>query len=139
MPYESIEQIQTRGYEKIAQFLTVQQLFGVMALLLPGIAVTTSMDGLMRFVVLALCVLLGYLLATEVRGMAPYQRVFWRVRGVVGMAARGRTLEATDLPGTVSGVQIAIQQAGGPIRRVSSADLAPLPVARPKESHDAAA
>ena len=139
MPYESIEQIQTRGYEKIAQFLTVQQLFGVIALLLPGIAVTTNMDGLMRFVVLALCVVLGYLLATDVRGMAPYQRLFWRLRGVVSMAVRGRTLEATDLPGTVSDVQIPIQQSGGSIRRVRSADLAPLPVARPKESHDAAA
>lgn len=129
MPYETIEHMHTRGHEKITQFLTVQQLFGMGATLLPGIAVTMGMGGLLRTLVLLLCAVLGYLLATEVRGMAPYQRLFWRLRGVIIALFQDRHIAADDLPGTVGQLRLGVERSGAAVTHVAAHALRPLPIA----------
>lgn len=99
MPYRTIEQITTRGYEKVAPFLTVQQLFGVIIGLIPGVNLMRWIDGVLGVVVMLLVVLLSYLLTTEMDGMAPYERIMWHLRGLLRGVLMGTTLTPDDLPG----------------------------------------
>lgn len=76
MPYRTIEQITSRGYEKVTAFLTVQQFFGVILGFMPGLFLMDPIGNpFIGVALLLLLVVLGYLLATEMDGMAPYERL----------------------------------------------------------------
>lgn len=132
MPYQTIEQLGDRGYEKISMFLTVQNLFGIAACVLPGLALIEVVSNLvMRTIILVLLATFGYLLTTEMNGMAPYQRVLWRLRGTSRGLLRGRTLAPEHLPGTAPQSHISIDWSGSIVRRktaVTAATAESLPV-----------
>lgn len=125
MPYQTIEQLGNRGYEKISQFLTVQNLFGIAACVLPGLAIIEAVSSLvMRAIILILLAALGYLLTTEMDGMAPYQRLLWRLRGFSRAFLRGRTLAPEDLPGTAIQSHVPIDWSGSLVRRKAAPSAA---------------
>lgn len=135
MPYQTIEQINHRGYEKISMFLTVQHLFGIAACVIPGLAISEAVGSLvLRAIILLLLAALGYVLTSEIDGMAPYQRLLWRLRGAARALLRGRTIAPDDLPGTVAHAQIPIDWSGARVRRKPAPAIpgfAPVPAARP--------
>jgi hypothetical protein len=106
MPYRTIEQITSRGYEKVTQFLSVAQLFGsALGALVGGGLMVVVNNAILGATLLALLAALGYLLATEMDGMAPYERLLWRLRGLMRGAVQGRIITPDDLPGVVVDTQ----------------------------------
>ena len=118
MAYQSIEQITSRGYEKVTMFLTVQQVFGLLSTLLPGAVFMGALPdiGGLRTIFMIVLALLGYVSATEMNGMAPYERILWQVRGFTRMLLRGRTIAPDDLPGAALQMRVPISWAGSRVR-----------------------
>ena len=118
MAYHTIEQITSRGYEKVTMFLTVQQFLGTLCGVIPGAAVMGILtdNTLLRALFLFVIALVGYVITTELNGMAPYERILWQVRGATRMLLRGRTVEPDDLPGAVLQVRVPISWAGSRVR-----------------------
>ena len=102
MSYRTIEQITSRGYEKVASFLTQLQFFGTaLGVLVGGGLMTVIHNAILSTTLLVLLAALGYLLTTEMDGMAPYERLVWRLRGLVRGTLQGRIITPDDLPGVV--------------------------------------
>lgn len=102
MSYRTIEQITSRGYEKVASFLTQLQFFGTALGVLVGAGLMTVIHhAILSTTLLVLLAALGYLLTTEMDGMAPYERLVWRLRGLTRGALQGRVITPDDLPGVV--------------------------------------
>lgn len=102
MSYRTIEQLTSRGYEKVASFLTQLQFFGTaLGVLVGGGLMTVVHNAILSTTLLVLLAALGYLLTTEMDGMAPYERLVWRLRGLTRGALQGRIISPDDLPGVV--------------------------------------
>jgi hypothetical protein len=115
MPYRTIENMTRRG-EKIAPFLTVENLVGLMISGTIGYVLKAGLEGIWQFVLLAGCMGLGYLATMEIQGMARYQRVLYRLRGSMVSLARGRVITPTDLPGNASQTNSTVMQRDGLVR-----------------------
>lgn len=99
MPYEHIENIGERGSEKVASFITLGNLAGVLFVAGPLFAATVDYPFVPRVAIVLLGAVLGFACTVEVRGMAFYERVAWRVRGAARRWASGARVRPEDLPG----------------------------------------
>jgi hypothetical protein len=115
MPYRVIENMTRRG-EKIAPFLTVENLVGLMISGTISYVLKASLEGLWQFAFMAGCMGLGYFATTESQGMARYQRVLYRLRGCVVSLARGRLIAPSDLPGSAPQLHATVVQRDGLVR-----------------------
>ena len=115
MPYRTIENMTRRG-EKIAPFLTVENLVGLMISGTISYVLKASLEGIWQFVLMAVCMGMGYFATTESQGMVRYQRVMYRLRGSVVSLARGRLIAPNDLPGSAPQIQATVMQRDGLVR-----------------------
>jgi hypothetical protein len=115
MPYRTIENMTRRG-EKIAPFLTIENLVGLLISGTLGYVLKASLEGVWQFAFMAGCMGLGYLATLEVQGIVRYQRVIWRLRGSVASLVRGRALTPTDLPGSALQRHVTVVRLGGSVR-----------------------
>lgn len=94
-----IEQLRSRRGEKVAPFVTAENVVG-MSVLAGPFFVMNELPILARIVLIVFGATLGYLITQESRGMMLCERVLWRIRGEFRLLLRGRTLAPSDLSGT---------------------------------------
>lgn len=115
MPYTPITNLSRRG-EKIAPFVTMQNLGGVLAFGLVPWLLLASAPPLVRLVIALVGGVLGYILTLEVNGLSLVERFYWRMVGEVQALMVKRTISPQDMPGTVTEVRVPVIQRGGSIR-----------------------
>ncbi len=135
MAYPQLEDLCSRKREKVALFLTAENMAGVFAIGLPAYLATLQTPLWLRLLIVLAAVVLGLALTNEINGLACYERVLWRVRGW----ARRRTVGTLLRPAEFTAVPVApgdrALPVGGLLRRATaggppSAWPAPLGVAR---------
>ena len=116
MPYPQLEELTSRRREKVALFLTAENMAGLLAIGLPAYIATTGTTFWLRILILLAAAVLGVVITSEINGMACYERVLWWVRGRLRQLAGGalRPAEFTAAP-VVQGDRA--MPLGGPIRR----------------------
>lgn len=122
MPYQHIEQITERKGEKIALFLTAENAAGLMLAALPVYLITGGLPFWLRAVALGLAAILGVVATLDIGGLALYERVVWRVRGLIRQRVSGRTVRPEQLAGATPATRRErALRAGGPIQIVRRA------------------
>src|SRR3712207_6474153 len=97
MPYDQIEELQSRRNEKVILFLTFEAV--IAALAGGGLAylVTGALPSILRLVVCLLVAGAGVALTIEMGGLPLYQRVLWWLRGSVRELREGRIIHPDAL------------------------------------------
>lgn len=117
MSYHHIEQITERKGEKIALFLTAENAAGMMLVALPVYLISSGMPFWLRLIALATAAALGVVATLDVGGMALYERVIWRARGLIRRRLLGRRITPEMLAGAARPARRErVLRAGGPIR-----------------------
>jgi hypothetical protein len=131
MPYEQLEEIQSRRGEKIAMFLTLENAVGLILVAFPAYIVSAGMPFVLRVLIVLTAAALGVLATIEVNGMTAYARLLWAVRGIIRRRIQGERITPAQLIGapTLAQADRPLPR-GGPIRRRSAAP-ASLPTRRP--------
>lgn len=126
MPYEHIEEIQSRKGEKIAMFLTLENATGLILGAFPAYLITAAMPFFLRIAIVVAAAVLGVVITLDMGGMAGYERLIWLVRGTLRRRIDPRPIRPESLAGAVVTVRWGRPlPVGGPIQ------LRPVPVARP--------
>jgi hypothetical protein len=116
MPYQRIEEIQSRRSEKIALFLTVENAAGLIIAALPAYLISAGMPFLLRVLIVGAAGLLGVAMTLDVGGLAFYERLMWRVRGSLRRRVGAHVLTPNALVGTVAIRHDRPLRVGGPIQ-----------------------
>jgi hypothetical protein len=137
MPYQHIEEIQSRRSEKIALFLTVENAAGLIIAALPAYLISAGMPFLLRILLVGAAALLGVAMTLDVGGLAFYERLMWRMRGNLRRRVGSQVLTPDALVGAVAIRHDRPLRVGGPIqvrreRRPLPLRVAPQP--RPRQS-----
>lgn len=131
MSYRHIEQITERRGEKIALFLTAENAAGMMLAALPVYLISSNMPFWLRLIALALAAALGVVATLDVGGMALYERVIWRARGLIRRRLLGRRITPEHLAGAARPARRErVFRAGGPIRIARGIETHPQRVSR---------
>jgi hypothetical protein len=99
MPYQQLEEIQTRKGEKIALFLTIENAMGLMLAAFPAYLISITMPFVLRILIVGAAALLGVLATLDIGGMAFYERLAWRVRGYLRQQLASATITPEQLAG----------------------------------------
>ena len=102
MAYEPLAPILSRRGEKVAMFLTIENLVGILIAIAPAYLLTRPIGGIVQIVVIVGCGLLGYVATLEQHGMSFYERVFWRLRGRLRQFQHGSQISPESLPTAVA-------------------------------------
>lgn len=123
MPYQQLEELQSRRREKVAKFLTAEQLFAMMFLVVPVFIGTASFGFWVRGLLLVAAGILGLVLTLETDGMPLYGRLLWRIRGMFRLMMVGRLITPQHLAGTISEQGDRPLPINSPIRLIREEDL----------------
>lgn len=99
MPYRMLEELQNRKNEKVALFLTFENMVGLLLIGFPFFALTGGLPLLLRAPLVIGAGAIGVFLTMDVGGMAFYERILWWVRGMLRMRTKGRSITPTLLVG----------------------------------------
>jgi hypothetical protein len=147
MVYHQLEEIRDRKGEKIFLFLTLENMVGVglgaIAGLIGGNVLTGSMivGGLLAL----LLATVGMVITMEHQGLAGYERLGWRMQGILRRMTRGTSLSPEQLAGArattrrdrplqVGGAVRVVRKETHPVRTVGS--VGPLPPSTPTPARD---
>ncbi len=118
MAYPQLEELMSRKREKVALFLTAENMAGLLAIGLPAYIGTLGVSIWLRLLILFAAAVLGVALTSDVNGMACYERVLWWVRG----RARRQMTQAVIRPAELTTVATMPGERalplGGPLRRM---------------------
>ena len=81
MPYQQLEELTSRKREKVAMFLTAENMAGLLSIGLPAYVVTSHTSLWLRILILLAAAGLGVALTSEINGLAFYERLLWWSRG----------------------------------------------------------
>lgn len=122
MPYDHLEEIQSRRSEKIAMFLTLENAFGLILVAFPAYLISAGMPFALRVLIVLTAAALGVLATLELSGMTFYERVLWSARGLFRRRLQGERITPTQLIGAAAVVHADRPLLrGGPIRRRATA------------------
>ena len=125
MAYEQLEELTSRKREKVALFLTAENMVGLLVVGLPAYIATASTAFWLRSLILLAAAVLGVLLTSEIHGLACYERALWWARGW----ARRRVTGAVLRPAEFTAVAVVHDDRplplGGSVRRVLPTTAAP--------------
>ena len=117
MPYPQLEELTSRKREKVALFLTAENMAGLLAVGLPAYIGTLETTFSLRILILIAAAVLGVMITSDINGMAFYERVLWWVRGRLRRQVTGgvlRPAEFTAVPVVQGDRAVPL---GGPVRR----------------------
>jgi hypothetical protein len=139
MSYRMLEELQNRRKEKVAIFLTFENIVGLMLVFFPVFLITSALPLLLRAPLCIAAAVLGIALTLEVHGLAVYERALWHARGVVRLRTRGAVITPDDLAGALAPATAERPlPLAGPIRSIERARLTRsrphLPIQRPKST-----
>lgn len=98
--YEHIEQLNDRKKEKLALFLTLENMAGLLVAAGPIFIISTAWPLPSRLLALLLSATVGVVATLDRQGMPLYRRVSWRVQGWVWVLTQRRTLRPELLRGS---------------------------------------
>jgi hypothetical protein len=129
MPYEQLEEIQSRKGEKIAMFLTLENAFGLVLAAFPAYLLSTNMPFALRILVVLTAAVLGIAATLDIGSMTFYEQLIWSTRGIIRRRLQGSRLTPGQFVGTsaVAHPDRPLPR-GGPIRRRLALALAPIQV-----------
>lgn len=117
MPYHHIEELRNRKHEKIALWLTAENVAGLVAVALPVYLITAGVEPFwLRMLAVILAAVLGVAVTLDVGGMALYERVLWLVRGRLRRLAQGGAVQPDHLAGALIELRVRPLATAGPIR-----------------------
>lgn len=107
-------------------FLTFENIIGLVLLGFPVFIGSASLPLLIRVPLVIAGALLGVFLTLEAQGLPIYERLLWRVRGLIRLRTSGNTIHPDDLVGAVQAPrQERALAVDGPIRTVQRAIFVP--------------
>jgi len=112
-----LEELQSRKKEKVAMFLTFENIIGLILLGFPVFVGSAALPLLLRAPLVVGAALLGVFLTLEAQGLPIYERVVWRVRGNIRIRTSGDTISPDNLAGAAqTPTQERALAVDGPIR-----------------------
>lgn len=116
--YRHIEQLRSRKHEKVALFLTAENMAGLLVMVLPVYLGTATMSSpVLRFILLAAAAVIGLATTLQVNGLAFYERILWRVRGWVRVRVTGGVIHpSTFTNAPITKRQSRVLRLDGPIQ-----------------------
>ncbi len=118
MPYPQLEELTSRKREKVALFLTAENMAGLLAVGLPAYLGTLGVAIWLRILILIAAAVLGVALTSEVNGMAFYERVLWWLRGRVRRRMTGGMIRPVEFAAAPAVHGERALPLGGSLRRV---------------------
>ena len=119
MPYRMLEEIQDRRKEKVAVFLTTQNIFGLVIMIVPTYVLTPGLPMLLRGLALMLSAVIGFAITLDHEGLPLYERGLWYARGILRRAMSGAVMTPESLMGAiVQHQQDRAIQVDGPIQPI---------------------
>ena len=126
MAYPQLEELTSRKREKVALFLTAENMAGLLAIGLPAYIGTLGVSIWLRLPILLAAAVLGVALTSDVNGMACYERGLWWVRGRGRRRMTGAVIRPAELVTVPSLPGERALPLGGPLRRMQRS-MAQLP------------
>ncbi len=117
MPYPQLEELTSRKREKVALFLTAENMAGLLAVGLPAYIGTLHTTFWLRIMILIAAAVLGVLLTSDINGMGFYERVLWWVRGRLRRQVTGGVIRPSEFTGVPVVQGDRAVPLGGPVRR----------------------
>lgn len=102
MSYRMLEELQNRRKEKVAIFLTFENIVGLILVFFPVFLSSGGLPLLLRAPLCLAAAVLGVALTLDMHGLAIYERALWQARGMVRLRTRGRVITPDDLAGAVA-------------------------------------
>lgn len=129
MPYDQLEEIQSRRNEKIAMFLTLENAFGMILVAFPAYLVSVGMPFVLRVAIVVAAATLGVVATLNIGGLTFYERLIWTTRGAIRRRIQGDRIRPAQLVGATAATRTERPlPRGGPIRRRNLPPLAGEPV-----------
>ncbi|MFV9505969.1 MAG: hypothetical protein AB4911_15565 [Oscillochloridaceae bacterium umkhey_bin13] len=99
MPYRMLEEFQSRRKEKVAAFLTFENIIGLILVTFPFFVASAGFPLLIRAPLVIGAAGLGILITLDVGGLPLYEQVLWRIRGLLRRRMHGDRLTPEVLSG----------------------------------------
>jgi hypothetical protein len=136
MAYRMLEELQNRRKEKVAIFLTFENIVGLIVVFFPVFLGSSAFPLIIRAPLCIGAAIVGATATLDVHGLPIYEQLLWRARGFLRLRTQGQVITPDQLTGVV--VLDAPDRplpVGGPIFAVERAQLLAQPgplVVRPQ-------
>ena len=101
MAYRMLEELQNRRKEKVAIFLTFENIVGLIIMFFPVFLGTSAFPLLIRGPLCIGAAILGVTVTLDVHGLPIYEQVLWRARGFLRIRTQGQVITPDQLTGAV--------------------------------------
>ena len=101
MAYRMLEELQNRRKEKVAIFLTFENIVGLIIVFFPVFLGTSAFPLLIRAPLCIGAAVLGVMATLDVHGLPLYEQVLWRARGFLRLQTQGQVITPDQLTGAV--------------------------------------
>jgi len=101
MAYRMLEELQNRRKEKVAIFLTFENIVGLIIVFFPVFLGTSAFPLLIRGPLCIGAAILGVMATLDVHGLPVYEHVLWRARGYLRLRTHGQIITPDHLTGAV--------------------------------------
>src|SRR6476619_4866431 len=101
MPYRMLEELQNRRKEKVAIFLTFENIVGLILVFFPVFLGASAFPLIIRGPLCIGAALLGVAATLEVHGLPIYEQLLWRARGFLRVRTQGQIITPENLTGAV--------------------------------------
>src|SRR3954470_11369294 len=136
MPYRMLEELQNRRKEKVAIFLTFENIVGLIVIFFPVFLGSSAFPLIIRAPLCIGAAILGVTATLDVHGLPIYEQLLWRARGFLRLRTQGQVITPDHLTGAVMlDTPDRPLPLGGPIFTVERAQLLAQPgqlVVRPQ-------
>jgi hypothetical protein len=124
MAYRMLEELQNRRKEKVAIFLTFENIVGLIIVFFPVFLATSAFPLLIRGPLCIGAAILGVTATLDIHGLPIYEQLLWRVRGYLRLRTQGQIITPDDLTGAIMlDAPDRPLPVGGPIFAVERAQL----------------
>lgn len=122
MAYQQLEEIRSRKREKVALFLTAENMGGLLLATLPVYLATAQFQSfVLRVVLLVMAAVLGVAVTLEYGGLALYERILWRIRGFMRVQTAGSVLTPEQFSPVPAAPHVQLLPVDGLVRVVPTA------------------
>src|SRR3954451_7553153 len=101
MAYRMLEELQNRRKEKVAIFLTFENIVGLIIVFFPVFLGSSAFPLIIRAPLCISAAVLGVMATLDVQGLPVYEHVVWRTRGWLRLRTQGQVITPDQLSGAV--------------------------------------
>jgi hypothetical protein len=101
MAYRMLEELQNRRKEKVAIFLTFENIVGLIIVFFPVFLGSSAFPLIIRAPLCIGAAIFGVTATLDVHGLPVYEQVLWRARGALRLRTHGQIITPEGLTGAV--------------------------------------